>query len=546
MRVTAQFLRTAAILIVSICAIFSAAAARAATLPTYDARPPSLRAPSQNEGTLVLTIVTNDARATMPDIVTVSSELANYQLRPVSDGWARNRGVYVGVLPAGRYWIKRFDDRRAFRWLELTIAQQELLGKFDVFAGDVADLGQIVITPQNSLYAVGRSEPLATNASTLAAFAPQSAAQLQAATWRSAWVDPRAASDNFAQYAATHPVGAIAVIELASGAVIAPTALGTLLLRQTNNQWSALRAPSTNVLLWAASFDPTERSIVAVGEASTIVKFAADGSAQPLPVGDLPPGNLIFIAGSDRNGWFVGHEMRGLVRVLRSDSLLQPKWQEIAQAERTFSVWSGSREVWLWPTRHGFMFADGARLRAYDYQSRAWAERETPGKNAIITVMPGADDAFGVVTSPGGGFGGITASSWISRDLGASWTRVSPPYKVKVSAPLVISSSELLQVGGVFGDAGLQGSTDGGQSWSKYTSELPANASLVMTKSSGLFALRRIGVHDIVQHSSDDGRTWTTEFSSLDRRVLEAQLTEERTKREAAEARRAAAKKTKR
>jgi hypothetical protein len=138
------------------------------------------------------------------------------------------------------------------------------------------------------------------------------------------------------------------------------------------------------------------------------------------------------------------HQRGTELRIYRTDSLETPVWTEIAASGTGFSFWSGAKNFWVWPTAKGFAYAvtDEGTMRFYDYATRTWTERHTPKENAIIGIAHSPGDVIGILTSPGGGFAGFTASQYYSRDYGQTWLDIpSSPYSVKVSAPRVLSDN---------------------------------------------------------------------------------------------------------
>jgi hypothetical protein len=168
--------------------------------------------------------------------------------------------------------------------------------------------------------------------------------------------------------------------------------------------------------------------------------------------------------------------------------------------------------------------------------TRAWTERTSPDKKTIITLYASPGDALGILTSPGGGLGGITATAWLSRDDAQSWQETGTPYKVKVYPPKLTTSGVLLQSGGVFGKDTLQGSKDLGKTWYLLSDKVVVTDMVMPLPTTGLFKLANAGFNaardfEWISHSSDDGATWTTEYMSLDRALLKVQTEREEQKK---------------
>jgi hypothetical protein len=199
-------------------------------------------------------------------------------------------------------------------------------------------------------------------------------------------------------------------------------------------------------------------------------------------------------------------------------------WKEIAATATGFSAWSGAKNFWVWPTANGFAYAvtDDGLMRFYDYGTQAWTERHTPKNNPILGIAHSPGGVIGVLTSPGGGLGGITASQYYSRDGGQTWdTLPTSPYKVKVSPPRMLADGTLLVNGGVFGDTGLQGSKDGGKTWSKLSDKITVDDFYWNLPRAGLFNFDkgRDGI-EMISRSADGGATWVVEYMNVDREML--------------------------
>jgi hypothetical protein len=268
---------------------------------------------------------------------------------------------------------------------------------------------------------------------------------------------------------------------------------------------------------------------VAVGEYSNIAKVDALGNFHAVERGNLPMGTLIFVAGDTAHGWVVALKLNKTITLFRTDSLDKPDWTPLLTETLTVSLWSGAQQLWLWPTKTGFGYARSTgEIRFYDMATRTWTDRTSPDKKPIITIDPSPGNVLGILTSPGGGFGGITAAAWLSRDDAQTWVETGAPYKVKVHPPKLTSSGLMLQSGGIFGGAALQGSKDLGKTWTVLSDKVAVADLVTPMPTTGLFKLAKSGgiasaEVEWISHSSDDGATWTTEYTSMDRALLKAQ-----------------------
>lgn len=488
----------------------------------FESRPPSIRPPEPDEGLVVVSLVTNSLKLDGVDTLIVDGEPSSYRLRSLASAYARDYALFVGALPEGRYSIRAIEERDAFRTLTLGMPDREMIGAFEVKRGQRCDLGRLVVTQFTLDLVMGRSAAATDNEAALLRFAPDNAKLLPAAA--PCWVKPRDKRDIIESYARIFPADGAVAVELADGRVAVPTGMGSVMIRGADGRWSVAHGESMEQLLYLD--DAPENSLVAVGALNTLLKLGADGRLHRLDPGDLPLGNILFIDGNPNAGWHIVHQRAADLRIFHSPSLDAPVWTEIASTATGFSFWTGAKNFWAWPTDNGFAYAttDQGLMRFYDYGTRTWTERHTPKNDAILAIAQSPNGVIGVVTSPGGGFGGITASQYYSRDAGQTWEEPpTSPYKVKVSAPRMLADGTMLINGGVFGDAGLQGSKDGGKTWSMLWDKMQVGDFYWNLPRTGLFNFNkgRDGI-EVIAHSGDGGKSWETEYLSVDRALLAA------------------------
>lgn len=515
-------------------------------LPLRQAFFPSLRTLGPDEGIVSFALATNDARGRMPDTVTLVGARERFEVRPVSEGHGQNLGVYTAVLPAGRYHFMRIDDRIAFRWITFNPVAQSMLGDFEVVAGRSANLGTVVLSPFVGSYALTRQATTDVDLpALLQRMAPQSAARAGTLPAGGGWRrEPfRAGLDAVLQ---GMPVGLPVLRELADGRLVGPSSMGQLVVRSPAGEWRTYRSGSPLPLVWAAAGDQGE--LLAVSDDGRMVAFGAEGAPRDVPLQGLPQGRLIYVGGSATDGWFLAVEVPKALVLLRAARLDATAWEEVGRVARTESVWSGNRGAWVFDVPTGIVLVQGSQglIRHYRYASRTWEDNHTPGNRDINILDPMPDGSVSILTIAAGGFAGAFSGAYISPDLGKTWREVNTGYTVKVSPIAVPGDGRLLQVGGVFGEAGIKQSRDDGKTWTQLTEALPPDAHLVMTRNHGLLAVRRLfEVHDVVLRSPDGGATWVWDWSGLARTTVERVLSSEQAERDAKAAKRAAARKKK-
>lgn len=495
---------------------------------------PSKAAPKDNEGIVVLSITGNTGQVGQIEYVNLKREdnpgkVENIQiLRNVAAGLARDTALFVGVIPAGTYSLKELHV--GVNYLSFGEGARQLIGDLRVEQGAVADLGRIVMTPLNARILTGRSKLITSNAELIKKFSPENA-WILAKPAMQGWVTPHSKLDITEDYALRRPVGANTPSELASGEIIVASRLGTLLIRNNVGRWRAARAETLNSFLAvlpisSRQVDGMDAVAVAVGEFNTIARLDAKEKMTLLDPGNLPPGNLINLQGNADVGWYVAHQQNSKVVLYRAEHLDKGDWREVRSENIAFSFWSGANSFWMWPTERGFAYAiSEGSIHNYHFKTKTWSDSHAPNKNRLIAIAP-AGETLGVLTSPGGGFGGMFASMYMSYDRGMTWETIKSPYKVKMYAPRALINGTLLVAGGgMYAKEELQASEDHGQTWRVRSDKIGFKDDIVVLPSGGLLAIdagASFGLASIA-YSSDNGATWKVEYSNFDRSVYELQ-----------------------
>jgi len=498
-----------------------------------DARDPLSSQPEENEGSVVLSLTVNTGEVTQFDRIFLrrlqdppksqSGIDRSYQLRNALPGLSRDTSLFIGLLPEGDYEFVSLHDDQTLKFLRINEKQAELLGSFGVHAGQVTDLGRMVLTAINFGVVVGRSNALTSNRSLVADFAPDYL-RLFASMPSAGWTQPRREQDVAEAFAMIHPQGAGGFSELASGEVIGGTRMGTVTARGRDGKWRVLaRLDSLNAILATVPYEAGDNLAVVAGELGTLARVDRQGYPHPVALGDLPRGNLFFVDHSPNGGeWIVGVQSPREAALYRATQLDNGHWEKLRGDTVEFSFWNGARNVWAWsrPGGIGFASTQSRQLACYDYANRQWREHGSPDERLITALAASPGDVVGVLSSPGGGFGGVFAKTHYSRDCGGQWVETDSPYKVKVMPPLVLPAGEILETGGVFGDKGAYASADG-RTWSKLSDEVSFSEAVSVLPTAGLLGVSRgnLGIENI-QHSADGGRSWKTELTSIDYRLL--------------------------
>lgn len=494
---------------------------------------PLERRPEPDQSVVVLSLTGNTSQVGAASSISVRRfDLAHpdrdetHVLRQVAPGMARDTALYIGTLPRGEYEIRSFDYAASQRFLALNELTRRRIGRFSVDAGRPVDLGRLITTPMNTEVLVGRSLRQSDNLQLIHRFAEAYRPFFDRPDVALGWNTGRDPADRVEEYALAVPVGADHPVELADGRVVMAARMGTAWVRQTDGQWEAVRGEGLESLLCVRAGDAPERALVGVGEFGTLVR-QAEGSKrfERVAPGTLPPGNLLFVAGDSRHGWFLVHQAGSRLQILRSSRFENGDWSPVREITLSRSLWSGAEQFWVWTTPEGFAYATGdGGLQRYELASGRWTTgAPVPRQHRILAIAEDGGGHIGLLTSPGAGFAGAFAGQFLSSDAGQSWRELETAFKIKVTPPRRASNGDLLTLGGVFSNPEMQASADHGVTWTKRGDFLLDQQLHILP--SGLMLATSQGGHGlfVVRASKDQGRSWRIEFSNFDRRAYEAQ-----------------------
>jgi len=489
--------------------------------PTTVVAAPTASSLTAGEGVVLVSLTANTARSGQFGSLEVRRAEApgqpvhDYLLTQVSEGLSRDTSLFIGSLPPGEYTFSRLHAGQQF--VALGQGSQALLGRFRVEADQTVDLGRIILTGLNSKILLGRSVKAMDNGDLLRAVSPDRLPLLERKKGEG-WLAPRGKDDLVEAYAQSQPVGADGLTELAEGYVAGGSRMGMLLVRHPAGRWAPLATGRLSSLLSLCPWEGAGHRLVAAGEFLTLVRVGLDWKVTAIDPGNLPPGNLFFITGSEARGWVVGHQSGRSLTFFRSAKLEGGNWKPLRQETVKDSIWSGRNQVWAWPTPRGFAYATTfGGMQAFDREKEAWSRIQVPGDRNILGVS--IQERWALLTSPGGGFAGIFATEFTSTDQGGSWVELKGPFNAKLQPPCVMPGGRILQQGGI-GKPELQLSEDGGATWTLVSDKIAVRERLVATPTQGVFAVDDGGGSfgfASIRRSTDAGRAWQLELTNFNR-----------------------------
>lgn len=443
----------------------------------------------------------------------------NFVLRQVVPGMARDTALFIGSLPPGEYYFASFSDTKTNKILRIPAASK-LLDHFVVGAAKPVDLGRIIVTPLNTNVVYGRSKKVTSNTALMQRFSPQHAALFAGDVERGWKSDPGgAAGDTVEAYAMGRPVGADCITELPDGSVLAASRLGTILRRTPAGRWGALHSEGLESLLCVIPSDLPDTELIAVGEFNTLLRKPRNaGKLVPVDTGDLPAGNLLRISGNAGTGWVVAQQRGSEITLYHSAQLEAGKWTALRKESVAPNFWSGGTAFWMWKTPAGFAYAtSNGPFHFYDAAAHSWSEAPIPNNARIVNISESPNGELGLLTSPGGGFAGIFASAWYSKDQAKTWKTVDLPYKIKAFPVQFTADGAMLAAGGVMSDHELQISRDEGRTWTHHAA-YALDRHFVALKNGDMIDANN-GTYGLfsIRSSKDGGKTWDYEYSNFDK-----------------------------
>lgn len=499
----------------------------------YLAKDPLKLDAASTRSAVALSITTNTGQISGFDNIEVTRILApgvtesgfgvkTYTLRRVAPDMARDTALFVGSLPPAEYMFTSFSSNATGKVLK--VGKENLLGNFTVHAGMRVDLGRLLLTPVNRHVVVGRMEGAASNLSMIARFSPEHA-EMFSSKVEAGWNGPGRDASGFTAYALRSPVGADCPTERDDGTVIAASRLGSVLIRSKQGRWRAVRGTSVESLLCVLPVDLPDAELLAVGEFGTLLrKPRGMDTLVPVDIGNLPPGNLLNIAGNPASGWIIAHKAGHSVTLYRSARLEGGNWTPLVKEEIKSIYPHGGSGFYMWRTKAGIAYAVArGQFKYLDFASSQWTERWTPSHFPLggLTVAPNGNLGAFVML-------GAIVMDYTSSDDAVTWQQIKPSTHYRKMPALALNDGALLMVTGSYGKEMAEISRDGGKTWTQQ-GQYQDNRTILPLKSGELldFDKGQLGFFSI-NRSVDSAKTWTLEHSTFDVAAYDRQQKDEK------------------
>jgi hypothetical protein len=472
--------------------------------------------PTAGQGVVAVSVTANSTH--LPALQQLSVRRADgapgpsYRLERAARGAGRDTALFAGALPVGTYVFAGAFDAGGAQALSLADNAINALGRFTVKPRQATDLGRIVVTAMNEKTLFGRSTRVTSNLALLRRYGGRQARMFGPAV-AGGWAAPHDAADNVEQYAQVRPVGASCVSALPDGRAFAASRLGSVLQRSARGHWRAVHGSALEALNCVLPVELPGTSLIAVGELGTLLRLAPGGdSLLPVDAGDLPPGDLLYVAGNARAGWYVLHRLGARLSIYHSRTLDAGHWMALHATDMAGDGADGTQGLWMWRSDTGMVYASAqGTIVELDFASGVCLTRMAPARLADFAADgPGA---FGVLAAGDG-------AAAMSGDGALTWQALQGPPSAMRSAPRRAAGGALLVAAAQQDGNGLYASK-GRASW-QHLGDFSPESSLTIVPGGPLLELHlgRTGLF-YIRASADGGLSWRTEYSNFDRQAAE-------------------------
>lgn len=456
---------------------------------------------------------------------------SGYELQPLVKGLQGDTVLLGRSLPAGDYEVVMLRQSLMLKSVELNEDSRKIIGRFVVADGQAIDLGRLVATSMNHRVMVGRSRGTHDNLALLRRYEPGRAADFLAAAKGGApvrgWVSAPDDEDIAEAYAIQHPTAFLRPTEGADGRLVAASRMGSVLVRGRSGTWTRIGSDRLETVNHALPVDADGIAMVAVGEHSLLLRQSrGEPEMKALDPGNLPKGDLNFIAGSPQLGWWVAVQQGRKIQLMKSAQLDAGQWTLEREIDASPLLRDSPPRVWMWPTAEGLGYAHPrGPVALLDLLTGQWVEHRTPQGFPMMAMDIGPNGQLSAVTVSASGLAGEHALLFRSTDNGANWQRL-PALPVRGSPvpalPHHLADGGLVMVGGDYKAPVLHASSDAGQTWS--LRKLPDANSRLHALPSGLLMADSSDFGWLsLKSSKDGGLSWTNEISGFDSRAYQAE-----------------------
>ncbi|MEB6481358.1 sialidase family protein [Acinetobacter vivianii] len=460
-----------------------------------------------------------------------------YKINVINTDVSRSTLIYSGKLPVGEYRIVELNTfvpsanpmlNGKTKFIKLDDQNKaNYIGTFKVVEDTTTDLGRMFLTHANDAYIFSRSENYSSNKELMAKFGDKYLQAIYKDKVLTGWTQPITAIEKyFGNESKLLPFGMQCFKETQDNRVVAASKIGAIFsfsldndIKDKNEKAKILRSKNGLAFDCLTTKQNSSFDFLAYGEMNNLYKHqkGSDGLI-PVDTGNLPIGIIAYIVGDDQQGWYLAHVVGAHLTIYRSDRLEKGDWKPFL-TKKIFDVWLGLNGFWMWEDEHGFDYADiYGNINRYDYATKQWSQHKVPDNANITQLFVNPDQSFSLITSKGG-FAGVFAKQFNSKDHGATWQKIDSPFKVNIWPAQVSTQGDMYIASGPFSWGELAVKEQGSPVWEKR--KIIPQSYITVLSSGTILNSYFSPSFAVVGSSKDKGKTWTPVYSTYNSKLEE-------------------------
>lgn len=456
-----------------------------------------------------------------------------YEINVINADVSRSTLIYSGKLPAGEYRIVELNSFMPSANPMLTGTTKfisladDSMGTFKVVEDTTIDLGRMLLTHANDAYIFSRSENYASNKNLINKFGDKYLQAIYRDKVLTGWTQPIAEIEKkFGNENKLLPFGMQCFKETQENRVVAASKIGSVFsfsliddIKDRKEKAKILHSQEGLAFDCVTIKENSSFDFLAYGEMNNFYKHQKGSDVlSPVDTGNLPIGIIAYVVGNDQQGWYLAHIVGTDLTIYRSERLEKGDWKPVL-TKKIFNAWLGLNGFWMWEDERGFDYADMyGNINRYDYATKAWSQNKVPDNANITQLFVNPDQSFSLITSKGG-FAGIFAKQFNSKDHGATWQKIDSPFKVNIWPAQFSKQGDIYIASGPFSRGELAVKEHGTQAWQKR--EIIPQSYVTVLDSGALLNTYFLSSYAVVKFSEDKGKTWKGIYSTYNKKLKE-------------------------
>lgn len=445
----------------------------------------------------------------------LSSRDKTYELNLINADEASSTFVYSGKLAVGEYRLAQLSKwvvGNGTQYINIIEQNADQLGSFEVKEDTTTDLGRMVLTHANQSVFITRLAEYPNNKAVVNRVSEAYNKAIYPYPAIAGWNKPISKFEQgVSKMARAFPFGAHCVQEQKDGSILTASKMGGVFYfppAKAEDKGSVIHADTTYELTCMSLKEQDDFDFLAYGEMNALYKhIKGDKLLTAIDTGNLPLGQIMYVVGNNRDGWFISLKKGRKATIYQSASLSSGQWSPVVsdiklQGYGLFQLLLPA--LWMWEDANGFSYAEtNGTITRYTYASKSWSKNKAPNNAKVSNFSVNPDNSVTLVTT-----GGFMAKQYISKDYGVSWKRVYNPMAGVL--PLQYSSQ-----GDIYATSfgffelinKLSISEDQGKTWRKI--EAWPNSQFTILPSGALVnSATPYNKYALIALSLDKGKTW--------------------------------------